>query len=108
MLSGSFTVLAPNNNAILQLGFDSLRIDTVQIDTLLQLAQNQVMKGAWFSTTFPSKLTTLSGGTITVSFAGNLPQFAGTGNPTPVHWLSGDQVAGTGLIVHHIDGVLSP
>jgi hypothetical protein len=101
-------VLAPDNSAVLQAGFDSLRIDTVRIDTLLQLAQNQVMKGAWFTSTFPSKLTTLSGGSITVSFVGSTPRFAGSGNPTPVHWLSGDQVAGSGLILHHTDGVLSP
>ena len=108
LLPGGFSVLAPNNNAILSAGFDSLRIDTVSIDTLLSLAQNQVVKGAWFSTTFPSSLTTLTGSAVNVSFAGNIPQFAGSGNPTPVTWLSGDQVAGAGLILHHTDGVISP
>jgi hypothetical protein len=108
LLSGNFSVLAPNNNAILSAGFDSLRIDTVGIDTLLPLAQNQVVKGAWFSTTFPSQLTTLTGGNINVSFAGGAPQFAGSGNSTPVLWLSGDQVAGAGVILHHTGGILSP
>ncbi|HEY4335461.1 MAG TPA: fasciclin domain-containing protein [Puia sp.] len=108
MLSGGFSVLAPNNTAILAAGFDSLRIDTVAIDTLLPLAQNQVVKGTFFSTTFPSTLTTLTGGNITVSFSGSTPQFAGSGNPSPVLWLSGDQVAGAGLILHHVDGILSP
>ena len=52
LIKGGFSVLAPNNSAILSAGFDSLRIDTIAIDTLLTLAQNQVVKGAWFSTTF--------------------------------------------------------
>jgi hypothetical protein len=108
LLSGKFSILAPNNNAILSAGFDSLRIDTVSIDTLLTLAQNQVVKGAWFSTTFPPTLTTLTGGSITVSSPGGALQFAGSGNPSPVLWLSGDQVAGAGLILHHTNGVLSP
>lgn len=108
MLSGSFSVLAPNNPAILAAGFDSLRIDTVSVDTLLPLAQNQVVKGAWFSSTFPSTLTTLTGGSITVSTTGGKIGFSGSGNATPVLWLSGDQVAGAGLILHHTNGVLSP
>ncbi|HEY4109704.1 fasciclin domain-containing protein [Puia sp.] len=108
LLSGGFTVLAPVNSAMLQAGFDSLRIDTVSIDTLLSLAQDQVVKGAWFSTTFPSALTTLNGSNIAVSVVNGVPQFAGNGNPLPVHWLSGDQVSGAGLILHHTDGVLSP
>lgn len=108
LLKGGFSILAPNNSAILSAGFDSLRIDTIPIDSLLPLAQNQVVNGAWFSTTFPSTLTTLTGGTITVSTSGGALQFAGSGNPTPILWLSGDQVAGAGLILHHTNGVLSP
>jgi len=108
LAKGGFSVLAPNNRAILSAGFDSLRIDTVRIDTLLTLAQNQVVKGAWFSTTFPSTLTTLTGAGITVSITGGALQFAGSGNPSPILWLSGDQVAGAGLILHHTNGVLSP
>lgn len=107
LLSGGFSVLAPNNPAILSAGFDSLRIDTVAVDTLLPLAVNQVVKGAWFSTSFPSTLTTLTGGSITVSSTGGL-QFAGSGNPSPVLWLYGDQVAGAGLILHYTNGVLFP
>jgi hypothetical protein len=107
LLKGGFSVLAPNNPAILSAGFDSLRIDTASIDTLLPLAQNQVVNGAWFSTTFPSTLTTLTGASINVSTSGAL-QFAGSGNPTPVLWLSGDQVAGAGLILHHTNGILVP
>ena len=106
--SGSFTVLAPVNNAILQVGYDSLGIDTAGVDTLLRLAQNQVVKGTWFTTTFPSKVTTLSGGSITVSVVNGILQFAGVTNPAVVHLLSGDQVAGPGLILHRTDGVLSP
>ncbi|GGB10810.1 hypothetical protein GCM10011511_37970 [Puia dinghuensis] len=106
--TGSFTVLAPVNHALLAAGYDSLRIDTVNVDSLLPIAQNQVVKGTWFSTTFPSKVTTLTGGSITVAVAGGVLQFAGTGNSTPVHWLSGDQVGGSGLILHHVDGILSP
>ncbi|HXB06446.1 MAG TPA: fasciclin domain-containing protein, partial [Puia sp.] len=108
LLTGGFTVLAPVNSALLQAGYDSLSIDTGNIDTLIRVAQNQVVKGAWFSTTFPPKLTTLTGGMITVAVVNGIPQFSGAGNPTPVHWLKGDQVAGAGLILHHVDGVLSP
>ena len=108
LLSGGFTVLAPVNSALLQAGYDSLAIDTANIDTLIRLAENQVVKGSWFSTTFPPKLTSLTGGTITAGLANGIPQFSGTGNPTPVNWLSGDQVAGAGLILHRVDGVLSP
>ena len=106
--TGSFTVLAPVNNALLRLGYDSAAIDTANIDTLLTLAQNQVVKGAWFSTTFPSRVTTLSGESITVGKTGGGLQFSGTHNTTPVHWLSGDQVGGSSLILHRTDGVLSP
>lgn len=106
--SGGFSVLAPVNSAILQAGFDSLRIDTVSIDSLLPLAENQVVKGAWFTTTFPSTVKTLTGGNITVSIAGSTIQFSGSGNASPVNWLSGDQVAGAGMILHRVDGVLSP
>jgi hypothetical protein len=108
LLSGGFTVLAPVNTAMLQAGFDSLRIDTLAVDTLLTLAQNQVVKGAWFTTTIPSTVTTLTGGSIAVSHSGDTLRFAGLGNSTPVNWLYGNQVAGKGLIVHHIDGILSP
>lgn len=106
--SGSFTVLAPINAAMRQAGYDSLRIDTVRSDTLIRLAQNQVVKGAWFTATIPSKVSTLTGGNITVSVVNGVLQFAGSGNPTPVNWLSGNQVAGPGLILHHINGILSP
>jgi hypothetical protein len=108
LLSGSHTVLAPVNSALLQAGYDSLAIDTANIDTLIRLAQNQVVMGSWFSTTFPSKLTTLTGGTISVGLVNGIPQFSGSGNPTPVNWISGDQVAGAGLILHRVAGVLSP
>lgn len=108
LISGGYTVLAPVNSALLQAGYDSLAIDTAKVDTLIRLAANQVVKGSWFSTTFPSKLTTLTGGTITVGLVNGIPQFSGSGNPTPVNWISGDQVAGAGLILHRISGVLAP
>jgi hypothetical protein len=108
LLTGSFTVLAPVNQALIQAGYDSLAIDTANIDTLIHLAQNQVVTGGFFSTHFPSTLTTLTGGKITAGLVNGVPQFAGSGNPVPVNWLSGNQVAGAGLILHRTDGVLSP
>lgn len=106
--SGGFTVLAPVNAAMVQAGYDSLAIDTANIDSLVRLAGNQVVKGGWFSTTFPSKLTTLTGGAITVDLTGTVTRFSGAGNTIPVQWISGNQVAGAGLVLHRTNGILSP
>jgi hypothetical protein len=109
LLNGSYTLLAPTNTAFQNAGWDSLgSIDSAGIDTLLQLALNQVVKGAYFTNMFPSALTTLYGGGVTVSIVGGLLQFSTSGNATPVNWLSGNQVAGPTLILHHTDAILTP
>jgi fasciclin domain-containing protein len=109
LLTGSYTLLAPTNTAFQQAGWDSLgAIDSASVDTLLGLAMNQVVKGAYFTNTFPATVTTLQGAGITVTTVNGLLQFAGGGNSVPVNWLSGNQVAGPTLILHHTDGILKP
>jgi hypothetical protein len=109
LLSGSYTLLAPNNTALMQAGYDSLgAVDSANIDTLIQLAISQVIKGTWFSNDFPATVVSLQGGAITVNQSGGMLQFIGSGNPVPVNWLGGNEVAGPGIVVHKTDGVLSP
>ncbi|HLI93588.1 MAG TPA: fasciclin domain-containing protein [Puia sp.] len=109
LLTGSYTLLAPTNTAFQQAGWDSLgAIDSANVDTLLNLAMNQVVKGAYFSNTFPATVMTLRGAGITVTTVNGLLRFAGAGNSVPVNWLSGNQVAGPTLILHHTDGILKP
>ena len=109
LVTGSYTLLAPTNTAFQKAGWDSLRaIDSAGIDTLLHLALHQVVKGSWFTNDFPSTLTTFTGGVVTVSTVNGFLQFSTSGNPTPVNWKSGNQVAGPTLILHRTDGILSP
>ena len=109
LTSGSYTLLAPTNGAFQQAGWDSLgAIDSANVDTLLTLAMNQVVKGAYFTSTFPAAVTTLGGAGITVTITNSQLRFAGPGNATPVNWLSGNQVAGPTLILHRTDGILKP
>jgi len=109
LMTGSYTLLAPTNAAFQQAGWDSLgAIDSAGIDTLLQLAMNQVVKGSYFSNNFPSAVTTLTGGGITVNIVNGFLQFSTSGNSTPVNWISGDQVAGPTLILHRTNGILTP
>ncbi|HWB93091.1 MAG TPA: fasciclin domain-containing protein [Puia sp.] len=107
LVTGNYTLLAPSNTAFQQAGWDSLgAIDSAGIDTLLQLALNQVVKGNYFTNDFPPTLTTLAGGGVTVNVVNGFLQFSTSGNATPVHWTSGNQVAGPTLIMHRTDGVL--
>jgi len=109
LLKGSYTLLAPTNTAFQNAGWDSIgAIDSAGIDTLLQLALNQVVKGSYFTNMFPASLTTVYGGGVTVSMVNGFLEFSTSGNATPVNWLSGNQVAGPTLILHHTDGVLKP
>jgi uncharacterized surface protein with fasciclin (FAS1) repeats len=109
LLKSSYTLLAPTNAAFQNAGWDSIgAIDSASIDTLVQLAMNQVVKGSYFTNTFPSTLSTLNGGGVTVSIVNGFLQFSTSGNATPVSWLSGNQVAGPTLILHHTNGVLNP
>lgn len=109
LLHGRYTLLAPSNTAFQNAGWDSIgAIDSAGIDTLLQLAMNQIVKGSYFTNMFPPTLTTLYGGGVTVSIVNGFLQFSTNGNPTPVNWLSGNQAAGPTLILHHTDGILKP
>jgi uncharacterized surface protein with fasciclin (FAS1) repeats len=111
LLSGNYTLLAPVNNAFRQAGYDSVgAIDSADINTLIQLAENQVLKGIYFTNTFPNTgvITSLGGGAVTVSSSGGHYLFAGAGNTTPANWLSGNQQSGSSLAVHRIDQVISP
>jgi len=107
--TGSYTLLAPSNTAFQNAGYDSIgAIDSAGIDTLLQLAMSQVIKGAYFSNNFPATVMTLYGGNVTVTTVNGFLQFAGAGNAIPINWLYGNQVAGPTLILHHTDGIVSP
>ncbi|HXB96287.1 MAG TPA: fasciclin domain-containing protein [Puia sp.] len=107
--TGSYTLLAPVNSAFQQAGYDSLgAIDSASIDTLVQLALNQVVKGSYFTTTFPGTVMNWTGVNIVVTVNNGFLQFAGPGNPAPIHWLSGNNVAGQTLILHKTDGIVSP
>jgi len=109
LLSGSYTLLAPVNDAFRKAGYDSIgAIDSADIPTLVQLLSNQVVKGKYFSGVFPSSVQRLQGSDVTVVYGGGVPQFTTTTNPTPVNFLYGNQVTGPSLIMHWTDGILSP
>lgn len=111
LLTGNYTLLAPNNNAFRQVGYDSVgAIDSANINALIQLAENQVLKGRWFTNSFPAQATipTLQGSSITVNSSAGAWQFTGTGNATPVNWLNGNMTSGNTLVIHRTDGILSP
>lgn len=109
LITGNYTLLAPSNTAFQNAGWDSIgAIDSAGIDTILQLAMNQVIKGAFFTNNFPPTLTTLYGGGVTVSTVNGFLQFSTSGNAVPVNWLHGNQVAGPTLILHYTDGILTP
>jgi uncharacterized surface protein with fasciclin (FAS1) repeats len=105
--SGSFTMLAPNNQAFINAGYDSIgAIDSANINSLINLAMNQVIKGAYFTNNFPASLTTLFGVTVNVSTGNGYLQFETINTSTPVNWLSGNQIAGPTLVLQHTDGIL--
>jgi uncharacterized surface protein with fasciclin (FAS1) repeats len=109
LLTGSYTLLAPVNNAFRKAGYDSIgAIDSANINTLVQLVSNQVIKGTYFSSSFPASVQRLQGSAVSVSYNGGLPQFSTVGNPSPVSLLFVDQVAGRNLILHWTNGILSP
>lgn len=107
LLTGSYTLLAPNNQAFINAGYDSIgAIDSAGIDTLLTLAMSQVIKGAYFTNTFPATVTNLLGVTITVNTVNGYLQFTASGNAAPVNWLNGNQIAGPTLVLHRTDGII--
>jgi len=105
--TGSFTMLAPNNQAFINAGYDSIgAIDSANINSLINLAMNQVIKGAYFTNNFPASLTTLFGVTVNVSTGNGYLQFETINTSAPVNWLSGNQIAGPTLVLQHTDGIL--
>jgi hypothetical protein len=111
LLSGNYTLLAPVNNAFRQAGYDSLgAIDSADINSLIQLAENQVLKGIYFTNIFPVQgvLPTLGGGSVTVTASGGSWQFSGAGNTTAANWLDGNRQSGPSLAVHRVDQLISP
>ena len=107
LLTGSYTLLAPNNTAFINAGYDSIgAIDSAGIDTILNLALNQVIRGAYFTNDFPSSVTNLANVTINISTVNGYLQFTASGNTVPVNWLSGNQIAGPTLVLHHTDGII--
>ena len=109
LLTGSYTLLAPNNQAFINAGYDSIgAIDSANINSLLNLAMNQVIKGAYFTNNFPATVTTLFGTTLNVSTVNGYLQFEANGGSAPVNWLSGNQIAGPTLVLQHTDRIVTP
>jgi len=107
--NGSYTLLAPVNDAFRNAGYDSVgAIDSANINTLVQLLGNQVVKGIYFSSSFPASVQRLQGSDISVTYSGGLPLFTSQGSPGPISLLYGNQVAGSRLILHWTNGILSP
>ena len=107
LLTGSYTLLAPNNQAFINAGYDSIgAIDSANINSLINLAMDQVVKGAYFTNNFPATVTTLFGTTLHVSTVNGYLQFQANGGSAPVNWLSGNQIAGPTLLLQHTDGII--
>lgn len=112
LLTGSYTILAPVNAAFMQAGYDSIgAIDSANVDTLMALVQGQIIKGFYFTNSFPipGPVFDVLGNAVTVGQAGSgTLQFAASGNSVPVNWLSGNLISGSNIVVHRTDGLLSP
>ncbi len=109
--SGSFTLLAPVNSAFIAAGYDSVgAIDAADSGALAQLVKYHTLTGEYFTNILMGVSTapTLQGSSVTVNGQNGGLQFSGPNNPAPANWLSGNQLAGSTLIVHRIDRVLSP
>ena len=107
--NGSYTLLAPVNDAFRSAGYDSVgAIDSANINTLVQLLSNQVVKGIYFSSSFPPSVQRLQGSDLSVTYSNGLPLFTSPGSPGPISLLYGNQVAGSRLILHWTNGILSP
>lgn len=109
--NGTFTLLAPDNNAFINAGYDSVgAIDSANFSTILQLAEYHVVTGAYFTNTLlgASSLTSLQGETVAVSVSNGTTQFKGKTNTSNANLIYSNQVAGSNIIVQKIDEVLSP
>lgn len=111
LFSGNFTLLAPVNSAFISAGYDSVgAIDAADSSTLAQLVKYHTLTADFFTNTLLGLTTvpTLQGGSLTVSVQNGTLRFSGAGNAVPANFLSGNRLAGSTLIVHRIDQVLSP
>jgi uncharacterized surface protein with fasciclin (FAS1) repeats len=111
LFSGNFTLLAPVNSAFIAAGYDSVgAIDAADSGALAQLVKYHTLTGEYFTNILMgvNSVPTLQGSPVTVSRQNGGLQFSGANNPVPANWLSGNQLAGSTLIVHRIDRVLSP
>jgi uncharacterized surface protein with fasciclin (FAS1) repeats len=108
---GFFTVLAPNNTAWINAGYDSVgAIDSADFNTMLNLAKFHVLPGQYFSNQLAglNNVITLQGGSLAVSVQNGVIQFKGNGNTVPANILTANQPAGNTYVIHKIDQVLSP
>jgi len=109
--SGYFTVLAPNNTAWINAGYDSVgAIDSADLNTMLNLAKFHVLPAQYFSNELimVNNVITLQGGSLAVSVQGGVLQFKGNGNAAPASVLTVNQPAGNTFVIHKIDEVLLP
>lgn len=108
---GYFTVVAPNNTAWINAGYDSVgAIDSADLNTMLSLAKYHVLPSQYFSNQLMgvNNVITLQGGTLSVSVQGGVLQFKGNGNAVPANVLMPNQPAANTFVIHKIDEVLSP
>jgi uncharacterized surface protein with fasciclin (FAS1) repeats len=111
LLTGSYTILAPVNSAFINAGYDSLgAIDSANVNTLIALVQGQIIKGFYFTNSFPipGPVFDVLGNAVTVGQNNGVLQFSASGNAVPVNWLSGNLISGSNIVVHRTDGILSP
>ena len=111
LLTGSYTILVPVNAAFIAAGYDSIgAIDSANVNTLIALVQGQIIKGSYLTNSFPipGPVFDVLGNAVTVGNPGGILQFSATGNTVPVHWISGNLVSGSNIVVHRTDGLLSP
>lgn len=111
LLSGNYTILAPNNSAFINAGYDSIgAIDSANFAGLVTLLQAQVVNGSWFTNILKGQTTIpgFSGGSIAVTIQNGILQFASPHNTAPVNLLTGNQTAGNTIIVHRVDGLIAP
>lgn len=107
----NFTVLAPDNNAWRNAGYDSVgAIDSADANTMLSLAKYHVLRAQYFSNLLVgvNNVITLQGGSLSVSTSGGVLQFKGSGNAVPANVLTADQPAGNTFVIYKIDQLLSP
>ncbi len=109
--AGSYTLLAPDNDAFRAAGYDSLgAIDSANLTVLTQLLEYHFIKGIYFTNTLVSQtsLQTLLGSPVSVIFQNGILQFSGGSNPTPANLLPGSRLSGGDILVYRIDEVLTP